>query len=360
MASELPPAPGLVFTLAVASDLKARAFLYSELAKFARAGFGMDKACESIIGQGGADRLARSLCQAMLEGVRGGSTLAEGLAASRYPVSDLEVALVDAAEKGGKLEIGFRHLAEHFRQEAEARRRIRRAMIYPVVLLHFALLVGIGITAIYQTLGANLTGRGSADWRDSVVPALIWVGIGYLAVVGLVLLWRSLSRAAHRSAAIDAWMKRVPLAGPVRRARSLARFSEVLHIYLLAGQRMSLAWEQAGAASQSGQLMRYASRSAERLKGGDSVSEVVEKARGVLPGDFARGLASADVAGALDEETAHWAEHFREEAAQNVERLAEWAPKIFYWFVLAIAAWMIIRVALSYFGIIQGMLDYGP
>lgn len=346
-----------MFTPFVPSDLKARAFFYSELAKFAGADFGMDKACESIVAQSGSDRLARSLSQAMLDGVRSGKTLAEGLAGSRYPVSDLEVALVDAAERGGKLETGFRHLAEHFRQENEARRRMRRAMVYPLILLHFALVVGIGMSAMFQTLGASLTGEGSTDWKASVATGLIWVGIGYGVALGLIIAWKSLSKMAGRSAAIDRWMNRVPLAGPVRRARSLARFSEVLHLYLLSGQRMDLAWEQAGHASQSGRLRTFAIPASRRLKSGDSVTDVVADARGALPNDLVRGLASADVAGALDMETARWTEHYREEAAQNVERLAEWAPKLFYWLVLGIAAWMIIKVALSYYGIIEDMLN---
>jgi hypothetical protein len=53
----------MVFTPTVASTLKARGFLYSELAKFARAGFGIDKACESILGQSGSDRTAREICR---------------------------------------------------------------------------------------------------------------------------------------------------------------------------------------------------------------------------------------------------------------------------------------------------------
>ena len=357
--SGLPESRRMVFTLSVASSLKSRAFLYSELAKFARAGFGIDKACESIIGQPGSDRTAREICGAILKGTREGKSMADSLADSRYPVSSLEVAMVDAAERGGKLETGFRHLAEHFRQDAEARRRIRRALIYPLFLLHFALLVGIGITALLQTVGAGLTGTGSGDWRDSVFPALIWVGVGYAAAIAFITLWRSLSKSAEHSAPIDSFIQKVPLAGPVRRSRSLARFCEVLHIYLLSGQRMDLAWKRAGEASQSGQLRRYALASAKKLGAGESVGDVVADARGALPGDLVRGLASADLAGALDQETDQWAGYYRDASAEGVERLAEWAPKLFYWLVLGIAAWMIIRVALSYSDILRDIVNMG-
>ncbi|MCB1086431.1 MAG: type II secretion system F family protein [Verrucomicrobiae bacterium] len=341
----------------MSSQLKARGFFYSELAKFARAGFGIDRACESIAGQSGSDRIARGLCRSILSGLNEGKSLAESMRTGSFPVSDLEVAMVDAAERGGKLEVGFRHLADHFKQEAEAKRRIRRAMIYPVFLLHFAVAVGIGITALLRQVNPN-SAEGSGI--STVVTGLIWLGIGYGVAIVLAIAWNVVSKAAERSSTLDALMQRVPLAGPVRRSRALARFCEVLHIYWLSGQRMDIAWSRAGAASQSGQLLRYSDASALRLANGESVSEVVMSARGALPGDFVRGIASADVAGALDEEAGHWAEYYREAAGENLQRFAEWMPKLFYWLVLLFAAGMIIRVALSYRDLLNGILNGMP
>lgn len=361
--SRLPEIRPLVLSSGVASHLKSRAFLYAELSKFTQSGFGIDKACESIIDQPASDRTAREICRALLEGTRSGKSLAGSLAENRgYPISDLEIAMVDAAERGGRLELGFHHLAEHFRLEADARRRIRRALVYPLVLLHFALAVGIGMTTVMRNLGASLTGAGFAqgdfDWKASVLSNLAWVGFAYLIALGLVFGWRRLSRAGENHPGIDAWMQRLPLAGPVRRSRSLARFCEVLHLYLLSGQHMDRAWKKAGEASRGGQLGAYAQRTAPRLAAGESISEVVASAGPALPGDLVRGLASADVAGALDLETARWSSYYREASAESVEHLAEWAPKLFYWLVLVVAAWMIIRAALSYNELLSGLIDF--
>ncbi len=122
---------------------------------------------------------------------------------------------------------------------------------------------------------------------------------------------------------------------------------------------MDLAWSRAGDASQSGQLRRYSRAASRRLAAGESVADVVADARGALPGDLVRGLASADLAGALDRETEQWAGYFRDASSESVERLAEWAPKLFYWLVLVIAAWMIIRVAMSYGQVLQDLINFG-
>lgn len=354
----------MVLSAIVAKDGKARAFLYAELAKFAHAGFGIDKACESILEQSRSDATAREICRAILEGTRAGKSMADSLATEeQFPISDLEIAMLDAAERGGQLERGFRHLAEHFRQEEEARRRIRRALIYPLVVLHLALFVGIGMTTVMGALGASLSGWNgggeSFDWKASLLTSLAWVAVGYGIAILVIVAWRHFSKAACRSASVEAALQRIPLAGPVREARGLARFCEVLHLYLLSGQRMDLGWEKAGQASQSGRLREYSAKTAPLLAAGESVGTVAGLSEGALPSDLVRGLASADLAGALDRETAQWAETYRQTSAENVERLAEWAPKFFYWMVLIFAGWMIIRAALSYFGMLNNLGNLG-
>lgn len=309
--------------------------------------------------QAGIGAAKRSLCQAILSGVRGGTSIAGSLRNrprnAAPPLSEMELTLIDSAEKGGVLEMGFDHLAEHFRQDFQAKRRIQRALIYPVLLLHFALLVGIGITALLAQVNPNAPpGSGVAMVKQN----LIWVGIGYgIAICGIWLL-RNLGQQARTSSAADALFTRIPLFGSARRHQALARFCEVFRISLLSGLKMSEAWSGAGRASQSGTLLAAAEKGAGRLASGESLGKVVLSSQAAFPGDLARSFASADEAGQLDRDAAHWADFYRNAAAESMERLAEWAPKIFYWFVLGIAAWMVIRVALSYRNLLEGLMDF--
>lgn len=355
--SPLPGGPELGFSEAVASNLKAKGFFYSELAKMVRAGFGIDRACAALRNQRGADPVAREICRAILEGLKSGKTVAEALRGSRLPVTELEVSLVDAAEKGGRLETGFRHLAEHFRQEAEARRRIRRAMVYPLFLFHFAFLVGVGITALLRQVSPE---AGETVGRATVLSGLAWLGAVYALVAVLAALAKVAAAAAEGKPWVDALMRRLPLSGPVRTSRGLARFCEVLYLYLLSGQRRDLAWSAAGRASRSGSLKVFALRTAPRLGAGESVHEILGEPGVPLPGDLAGGLASADLAGALDEETARWSDHYRAAAAEHLEHFMVWVPKLFYGVVLVYGAAMAIRVALSYRDLIQSVLDWSP
>lgn len=345
----------MVLNRPVSKSLKSRGFFYGEMAKFARAGFGIDKAAESILHQTGSDAVARGICRAILSGLSAGKSVADSLRTSAFPISDLEVAMIEAAEKGGQLDVGFRHLADYFRQEDQARRSVRRALVYPVFLLHFALAVGIGITALLRQVNPNASG---SEGRETLVQGFVWVAVGYGLFLTAAFLWRWASRLAESRAGIDVWLQRLPLIGPVRRHRGLSRFSEVLHISLLSAQRMDESWRQAGEASQSGRLRAFTAATSRRLAAGESIGSVVAASKGALPSDFQRGLTTAEQAGSLDEETAQWADYFREASAESLERLAEWLPKFVYWIVLLFAAAMVIRVALSYRDLLEGVLNF--
>lgn len=342
--------------LVVRFSSKDRGRFYADLSKYTRAGIGIDKACESIKTQPGNSTARRSVCEIILNGLQAGHSVAGALRdARRGPkISEMEVSVIDAAERGGVLELGFQHLAEHYRQEDEARRRIRKALVYPVILLHFALLVGIGITALLENVSPNAE-PGTGVQR--VKQGLFWVLIGYALAILIFSFLKRLASQANTSAAADALFRRIPLFGSARRNQALARFCEVFRISLLAGLKMDQAWEGSGKASQSGVIRETSARGARRLAAGESLADVVLTSLDAFPGDLARSLASADEAGQLDRDAAHWADYYREAAAESVERLAEWAPKIFYWFVLGIAAWMVLRVAFSYFGMINGMRE---
>lgn len=342
----------MVLDCSVSMSNEQRSLLYADLARFTRSGFGIDKACESLARQPGIDRRTRAVCEGILEGLASGRTVADS--AIGLGLSEMECWVIEAAENGGQLEAGFRILADHFRQRHESRRRIRRGMIYPMVLIHFALVAGIGVSALLTSVNPSAgPGAGKAAFKSG----LIWVLIAYAAVLIGIALIRMLSKAASGSAVIDACLRRVPFWGPMRRNDSLARFSEVFRIQLLSGGKMSVAWENAGRAAHSGTIGAATRTGAVSLAAGESLTEVLRNSGNAFPGDFSRSLANADITGRLDEEAAQWASYYREASAISVERFAEWMPKLVYGFALAIGAWMVLKIAFSYLSVINGFLD---
>lgn len=147
---------------------------------------------------------------------------------------------------------------------------------------------------------------------------------------------------------IDAVLRRIPLIGRARRAVAMERFSQVFEIFLLAGKKMSDCLAGAGKASGSG-LIYEASREGEKIIiGGDLLVSALNAAPAAFPDDFVRGMGAAEEAGALDRELAEWGRFYADESADAMEQLVIWAPKLFYWGILIVVAWMIIRAGIAY------------
>lgn len=337
---------------------KAKSRIYSNLEKYARSGMGMEKACESLLRQPRVGAAERRIYQGMLDGLSQGRSIGESLGFAGAVVSPLEVEVVSASEEGGMLEKGFAHLAEYFRRVDRTRRRIVKGLTYPIILIHIAVPVStLAVTAFRQF---TLDGQGdgpdfsTAFWNAGQAMLLAYAVI-FLIIVGSVLL----TKLGRTSAPVDAFLNRIPLLGKARRSVAMERFSRVFEIFLLAGKKMSDSLAGAGSASGSGLIRRASRKGAEKVAAGNSLASAIYDYPAAYPNDFARGVAAAEEAGALDKELAEWGNFYSESAAESMEQLAEWAPKLFYWAILVFVAVLIVRSFLAYRDLLMNLLDPG-
>jgi len=339
---------------------KARSRLYSNLEKYARSGMGMERACDSLLAQPRLAAAERRIYEGIKRGLARGLSIGESLGESAAEVRPLEREVIVAAEQGGRLDQGFAHLAEYYRRADRTRRLVTKGLAYPLILLHVAIPVStLAVTAFQQleaTLGSGgAVGAGAASaYTAAFLAAGRWVLLGYAATALLGLAAVLLLRLGRRSEFADGLLRRVPLLGRARRAVAMERFSQVFEIFLLAGRTMSESLAGAGAASGSGRVRRASERGASAIRDGGTLSQALFAARGAFPDDFARGVAAAEEGGQLDREFALWGRHYAEEAAEAMERLGEWAPRLFYWGVLLFVAALVIRIALAYRDLLTG------
>ncbi len=333
-----------------------RAQLYREFANYTRSDFGIEKACESILGRAGK-RLPtphRAFCESILAGVQSGRSISASLDACPAKITDLEKSILDAGERGGLLERAFQHLSEHFDRVAEARRRILRSLVYPVVLFHVGGVFGIGGSALMTMIRPNAQ---AADAWSAARSGLFWFALAYVVIIASCFAVAALWRKAATSSAADRLLRRIPLLGAVHRDLALGRFCEVFAMHLLAGQKMDNSLRSAGAAAHAGLLLEASQRGAPRLAAGESLASCLNEEQRAFPDAFVSGITSAEQAGRLDAEFTHWAGKYSEKSAESLETLARWAPKIFYYLVLLVVAAMIVKVAHSYYSAIGSMLD---
>jgi type II secretory pathway component PulF len=254
----------------------------------------------------------------------------------------LELALIEAGERSGRLSDAFSHLARYFEAWDVAMRQALGAVIYPLVLAH----LGIVLPELLALVMASMEGQ-NLSLRGVFMPlAVLW-----LILLSSFLLWRWLSPRGAESAVIDEWLGRIPLIGGVRRHWALARFAQVFHACLLASMRMTECMQLAGAASHSGLLRRASKDAAQRIAAGETIAGAMADVHG-FPVVFVHGTATAEEAGTLDHEMNRWAAAETIEANDAVQRAAQWLPKVGYGIVVLYVSYRIIGM-IGYYG---GML----
>ncbi len=334
---------------------KQKYLLYAELAKFVRSGFGFENACKAITEQAGVPVCHRVYCLGVQKGLRNKKTLGQAVADLPLDITQIEINLIKAGEDAGLLEQSFQHLEQHFKMALESRQKIRKGLAYPIVLLHGGIIMGL--VAVPLMASWNPMAKETAAW-DSLKFGFLMVVAFYIAIAMVITLFAYLLKRSRVSSACDCYLNKIPLLGNMRRSLAMSRFCEVFHMALKSGQKMDRALYYAGASSGSGQLMLASCTGSKKLKQGLSLAETLAGQTGVYPEDFRRSIANAELAGVLDEDFGRWRDYYRKAAHESVDRLTEWAPRIFHWLVLLVVAFIIIRMAIAYRGLLENYLNW--
>jgi type II secretory pathway component PulF len=321
---------------------KQRAAFFRELAQLTGAGISVTQAGK-VLGQEWREASVRKAVARMDMGLAEGRTIADALGGSLTP---MEHSIIQAAERGGQLAQGFRHLEEYYRLLVATAARVRISLLYPLFMLH----AGVLLPAL---LGAVLDGgRAEAMVRALLLGlAGIWAGLGLVWLGG-----RWLGRLAEHSAAVDRVLGMIPLVGSARQALALARWHAVVHFNIASSQRISDGLKEAGVASRRALLESASRRAARAVEGGAELGASLLAQR-TFPRDMAAALAAAEFTGTLDTETLRLSQESMTRAASTLETNTKRLCGAGYGLVVIFMAWQILKVAGLYMGMYSKFLD---
>lgn len=318
--------------------------LHTEFAKMTAAGMGLRQTLRALI-DSRPPAAQKHVLGILARELDTGKPFSEGMKAAALP--ELDVNIISAGERGGRLPQAFDHLAGYYGMLARARRGSLHAMIYPLVMLHLGLLAGNLPMAFMQ-------GRGMAAALLSSLPEL---GVMYGIALVLWLAWRFIAVTAPENAALDSVVNAIPLLGKTRRSLAMARFTKVWHIALLAGVSFRETIAMAADASRSGMIRAVAGDLQVVLSCGAPLGPAMMAAR-AFPDAFARSYATAEQSGMLDQDLARWARVFEDEAAAGVKLISAVVPKVIYLLALAYVGWKIVNFWSGYYdGIFKALED---
>lgn len=327
--------------------------VFRNLAKYVHAGMGIEKACDSMLCQPGVKEDERQIYDAIQTGVTSGHTIAESMSKSSK-LDELDYQMLDASERGGQLDSGLNHLSNYYQRLDRTQKKIRKGLIYPVLLFHAALIVTTFTAATFSRFNpsGDMKPLPLALWETGRWAIFVYI-IAMLIVSAIYIL----RKRAKDSAWADQTLNRIPILGKARRYSALDRFTSVFEIFLLAGMKMDQSMDGAGRASDSGLIRKVSARGAKAIRGGEKLAVTFLENPKAFPNDFARGVASAEEAGMLDSEFARWKEFYAEALSDAMDNLAEWVPKAVYFTTIFVVAGMIIKVGMAYRDLLNGFLD---
>jgi type IV pilus assembly protein PilC len=177
------------------------------------------------------------------EQVESGALLSEAMGSHPETFSRLYIAMVEAGEAAGVLDVVLDRVATQIEKEQKIKRRVRGAMIYPTVVLCFATLVLVGMlmflvpvfVEIFDTLGGQLPVL--TQWVVKVSDQLRnnWFII-FPVVGGIIFGFFRWKRTDSGRQAWDRFKLKIPMQiGTVVRKVAMARWSRTLSTLIASG-----------------------------------------------------------------------------------------------------------------------------
>jgi type II secretory pathway component PulF len=316
-----------------------RAEFYHQLAQLTSAGIGILSALEQIKRNPPA-RSFREPIQRLLDELAKGRTFAESLRHLGALLPEFDIALIDAGERSGRLDICFRLLADYYNDRARIAKQVISQLIYPVGLIHFAAFIFLIVLPF-----AHSQFNASLLWLF-VRAALV---LAPLYLVTFFLIYATQSRHGEKwRARIESCIRPIPILGTARRFLALARLAAALEALISAGVNIVQAWDLAATASGSPTLRRTVESWKPQIVAGRTPAEIIRDCR-IFPEMFANLYASGEVSGKLDETLRRLYAHYQEEGARKLHAFAQWTPRLVYLLVAGIIAYKVITFYLGYF-----------
>jgi type IV pilus assembly protein PilC len=174
--------------------------------------------------------------------VEGGSSLSEAMSQHPKAFDNLYVNMVKAGEAGGVLDIVLDRLAEFREKAAELRRKVIGAMMYPVAVISFALLILAGIVIfiipkfmdMFKELNVELPTPTKILLATSDAAVNYWYAIPLIPVA--IFMVYKLIRASQAGRYATDWVKfRIPIFGSITQKTAIARFTRTFGTLLTSG-----------------------------------------------------------------------------------------------------------------------------
>jgi type IV pilus assembly protein PilC len=277
----------------------------------------------------------------------------------RHPdiFNDLYVAMVAAGESGGILESTLVRVSDQLEADDALRRQVRAAMIYPIMIGSFALIVLLALVTflvpvfegVFKDFGGDLPPITKFTVGLSHFVTGRWY-IGIAIVAATVFAFRKWKRTERGHQQWDRLKLRVPMKiGDIVQKVALARFSRTFSGLISAGVPMLEAIEITGRTSGNVVIEQAMWKVRESVKGGGSITAPMRDVPEAFPVMVIQMVGVGEETGALETMLSKVADFYEDQVAAAVKALTSILEPLMIIIVGAIVGFIVISMYLPMF-----------
>jgi type IV pilus assembly protein PilC len=280
----------------------------------------------TIVAEQAENKDFRELMAKVRDDISNGVPLSEAI--SRHPkvFSTLYVNMVKAGEQGGILDIIFERLSEYMEKGEGVTRKVKSAMMYPVVVMSVAFMVVIFLMVkvvptfaeVFQSFGAELplptrVILGISNFLISP-KALFLVAFG----IGVFILFNLYRRTKSGAFNIDKVILQLPVFGILARKAAVAKFARTFGTLIKSGVPIMDALETVAKTSGNLVVEKALNDARDSVRSGKTLTQPLKESK-IFPPMVTQMINVGEETGALDAMLAKVADFYEEEVDTAVD-----------------------------------------
>ena len=314
-----------------------------------QAGVPMKEALQMLSEQTENKWLKRASSEALLN-VEKGNTLADSMRSQPDIFPPMLVNMVEAGEQSGSLEMAFSRMAVHFEKEAKLKATIKKATIYPIILV----IAAIGVIAVMLLFVIPIFIDMFAD-LDIEMPALTmfvmnsskWMTSHWYVVlaiiVGVVVAYKLIYKTTQGRLTIDRIKMKMPLFGKLTVKTACSQFARTMSTLLMSGISTIDALETTSKIVNNIHYTNAMLKAREEVMKGVPLSEPLE-ASGIFPPMVYHMTGIGEETGNVEEMLEKMADYYDEEVEMTTQSVLAAMEPIIILFMALIIGTLVIAV----------------
>jgi type IV pilus assembly protein PilC len=313
----------------------------------------------TILAEQQKNKYFKKVINTIKDDVEAGSTLHQAKRKHPKVFDDLYCNLIGSGEQSGSLDVMLRRLAEYIEKTVKLRSQVKQAMIYPVAIVIFAIVVAIFLlwkvipvfASIFIELGADLPLLTAVVVKMSnfVQSYIIFMVLG---IIAFVLLFRYYRKTPQGRWTVDRMLLKLPLFGKLLNKVAISRLTRTMATLISGGvpmlESLKITSSTAGNVLIEKQIME-----ARRLVSEGKTLHDAFKEAGNFPLMLTQMVNVGEATGTLDEMLNKLANFYDEEVETSVAALLSIMEPILLIFVGGIVGSLVVSMYLPIFSLMQ-------